>query len=55
MGNEVVEEGEVEAEDKHFPLFGLPIVGPPGGGESVREIDLTWLKDLEEADAATNP
>jgi hypothetical protein len=51
---EVVVE-KVEDSLVDFPLFGPPLHGPPGGGEPVKEIDLTWLKDLEKVDEITNP
>lgn len=30
-----------------WPKFGKPLIGPPGGGEPVEEVYLTWLRELE--------
>jgi len=38
-----------------WPRFGQPLLEPLNVSEPVSEEWLTWLKDLEEADAATNP
>ena len=39
--------GGGETGEVFWPRFGQPLVGPAGGGEPVRETDLTWPQELD--------